>query len=170
MLAIVYFSHSGETLIEGEKRNLSKGNTEIIAEKIADQLNTSSIRLIPQKAYSKKYDQVVMQAKNELVKQAYPVFEPLSLNLKETEQILLGYPNWWGTFPRIIATFLQNYEWAGKIICPFCTHEGSGLGNSLSDLKKQCPQAIIERGLSIRGSRVERADLVIQNWLQEIIH
>ncbi|MHC5227938.1 flavodoxin [Enterococcus sp. LJL99] len=170
MLAIVYFSHSGETLIEGEKANLSQGNTEIVAKKIANQLELSLFRLIPQKAYPKNYDQVVIQAKNELIKQEYPAFESISLDLKKTEQILLGYPNWWGTFPRIIGSFLMHNDMTGKIICPFCTHEGSGLGNSLSDLERICPQAIVERGVSIRGSRVERADLVIQNWLQEIIH
>lgn len=170
MLAIVYFSHSGEALINGEKTNLSQGNTEIIAKKIADQLNILPIRLIPQIAYPREYDQVVVQAKIELIKQECPVFKPISLDLKRTEQILLGYPNWWGTFPRIIASFLMNNDLTGKIIYPFCTYEGSGLGNSLIDLEKICSRAIVERGLTIRGSRVERANIVIQNWLQEIIH
>ena len=50
--------------------------------------------------------------------------------------ICLGYPDWWGTMPMAVLTFLDSYDFSGKTIVPYCTHEGSGLGSSERDIKK----------------------------------
>ena len=64
-----------------------------------------------------------------------------------------------------VFTFLEHFNFDGKIIRPFCTHEGSGLGSSISDIKKLCPGAIVEEGLAIQGCRVEQAQEKIKKWL-----
>jgi flavodoxin len=83
------------------------------------------------------------------------------------EVIFLGYPNWWGTMPMPVCSFLDEYDLSKKIIAPFCTHEGSGLGRSLSDLKKMCPQSTILDGLAIRGGDVKNAQDAVAGWLRD---
>jgi len=81
------------------------------------------------------------------------------------DTIILGYPNWWGTFPMAVFTFLEEYEFAGKTIPPFCTHEGSGLGGSERDIRKLCPGAKVLPGLAIRGGGVKGANDAIKSWI-----
>ncbi|EOI00606.1 hypothetical protein UAY_01709 [Enterococcus moraviensis ATCC BAA-383] len=166
MTVILYFSRSYENLIVGKKEYLRVGNTKIVAQKIAKILDAEALEIIPLTAYPKVYEEVVTQAEQEKITNERPKYQPLSLNLVKHQTIYLGYPNWWGTFPMVVATFLEENDVSGKNIYPFCTHEGSGMGNSISDLQKLCPNATIHVGLPIRGSRVEKADIAIKNWLQ----
>lgn len=76
--------------------------------------------------------------------------------------IFLGYPNWWGTMPMPVFTFLGEYDFSGKTIVPFCTHEGSGSGRSEKDIAKLCPKATILKGLAIHGSRVSAAKKMLR--------
>jgi flavodoxin len=78
-----------------------------------------------------------------------------------------GYPNWWGTMPMAVWIFLEAHDFAGKTILPFCTHEGSGLGQSERDIRSLCPGARVLRGLAIRGGSVRKAEQTIAAWLQE---
>ena len=65
-----------------------------------------------------------------------------------------------------VFTFLEGADFSGKIIRPFCTHEGSGMGHSEADIKKACPAAKVERGLAIRGGSVGHADREIESWVK----
>jgi flavodoxin len=71
--------------------------------------------------------------------------------------IFIGYPNWWGTMPMAVFTFLAEYDLAGKTIVPFCTHEGSRMGRSAKDIAAACPGATVLEGVAIRGSEVQNA-------------
>ena len=88
-------------------------------------------------------------------------------NMDEYDVIFVGFPIWWYVAPTIINTFLESYDFTNKHIYPFCTHEGSGLGKSISDLNKICPNAIIHQGLDIFGSQVFDSDEKIFKWLKE---
>lgn len=85
--------------------------------------------------------------------------------MDQYDTIILGYPNWWGTFPMAVFTFLEEYDFTGKTILPFCTHEGSGLGGSERDIKRICPTATVAKGLAIHGSNVKNANETIKAWL-----
>ena len=54
-----------------------------------------------------------------------------------------------------VATFLEEYDFSGKTIIPFASHEGSGRGSGPSDIKKLCPDAEVEDGFAIRGGDVK---------------
>ena len=69
--------------------------------------------------------------------------------------------------PMAVMTFLENYDWSGKKVLSFCTHEGSGMGSSESDLKRACRGAEFSKGLPIKGSRASSSDSQIENWLKE---
>ena len=75
-----------------------------------------------------------------------------------------SYPNWWGTMPMAVHTFLESYDFAGKTIIPFCTHEGSAMGRSEGDIKKLCPKAKVLSGLAIKGGSVNKSDEKIAAW------
>ena len=78
---------------------------------------------------------------------------------------MLAYPSWYNTMPMPIWTFLESLDFSNKVILSLCTNEGSGLGNSLKDIQKLCPQAIIKKGLSIKGSEVDTSNPIIKKWL-----
>ena len=75
------------------------------------------------------------------------------------------FPNYWSTMPKAVFTFLEHFDFSGKIIKPFCTHEGSGLGKSIGDIKKLCPKADVRGGLAIRGCSAEKSDKTIKEWI-----
>lgn len=68
--------------------------------------------------------------------------------------------------PMAVMTFLESYDFSGKTIIPFCTHEGSGLGSSVQDIKKVCPKAVVKQGLAIRGSNVNNSDRQVSEWVK----
>lgn len=103
----------------------------------------------------------------ELNTNARPELKSSIDNIGEYDTVFLGYPNWWGTMPMCVCTFLESYDFSGKTILPFCTHEGSGLGHSEKDIVKFCPDSDVKKGLAIRGSRVAAADNEIAAWLND---
>ena len=64
-----------------------------------------------------------------------------------------------------VFTFIASQDWTGKTVKPFCTHEGSGMGHSESDLKKACTGADVKKGLAIHGGDVLKSEGMIRNWL-----
>jgi flavodoxin len=70
--------------------------------------------------------------------------------------------------PMAVFTFLDSYDFSGKTIVPYCTHEGSGLGSSEHDIKNLCPTAKVLSGLAIKGGTVGRADNDVANWLKNL--
>ncbi|MBC1664154.1 flavodoxin [Listeria welshimeri] len=162
---VVFFSRNGENFINGKKQEISVGNTEVVARKIADQLNIDLIKLEEIETYSFNYDETVNRAEKEKLNGKRVAYHSVKFNREKIDTLFLGYPNWWGSYPRVIATFLEEIDTMNLTIFPFCTHEGSAMGGSLEELKKQCPNAMIKCGLPIRGSRVERSDVAITNWL-----
>ena len=67
----------------------------------------------------------------------------------------------------VVFTFLERYDFTGKTIRPFCTHEGSGLGSSEQDIRRLCPGAKVEPGLAVQGGSVQHAEPAIRAWLKQ---
>ena len=99
--------------------------------------------------------------------QARPELKEMLDSIDEYEVIYLGYPNWWNTMPMACFTFLDTYDFSGKTIIPFCTHEGSGLGNSVRDIRKACPGANVLDGYALTGSAVRSSQELIKTWLNQ---
>ena len=81
------------------------------------------------------------------------------------DTIVLAYPNYWGTMPMAVFTFLEHYDFSGKTILPLCTNEGSGMGGSERDIKRTCPGAVVKSGLAITGSTAANSREAIKRWL-----
>ena len=84
------------------------------------------------------------------------------------QTVFIGFPNWWGTMPMAMFTFLESYDFAGKTVIPFCTHEGSALGRSESDIAALIPEAKLQKGLAVRGSNVDSAEDDVVSWLEKL--
>lgn len=162
---IIYFSRAGENYINGRKQMTSIGNTAVLAEKISSQLAISAFQLSPKIPYSDNYDETVQAAEKEKITSVRVDYEELSIDLTQVDTVFLGFPNWWGTYPRVVATFLADHDWNNKTIYPFCTHEGSAFGSSIQDLQKECVGAEIKTGLAVRGSKAAHSDTAVKNWL-----
>jgi flavodoxin len=151
---VAYFSHTG--------------NTEVIANKIHESVGGDIFKIVTVDPYPTNYMAVVNQAKKEQEENYRPKLKSKVENMDSYNVIFIGYPDWWGTMPMAVFTFLEQYDFSGKTIIPFCTHEGSGLGRSVTDIKKICPKSTILDGLAIRGSDVKKANGDVSNWLRKL--
>ena len=162
---IAYYSRKGDNYVGGRIVNLPVGNTEIVAKKIQELTGSDLFRIETVEIYPKDYTETTRVAQNELNENARPELTRTVDDMAAYDVIYLGYPNWWGTMPMAVYTFLESYDFSGKTIIPFCTHEGSGLGNSERDIKKLCPNTKVKSGLAIRGGSVKNADNMLKSWL-----
>lgn len=162
---IAYFSRKGQNYVNGSIVNLLVGNTEVAA-KIAQEVTGGDLfEISAVKTYPVDYTETTEVAQDEKRNNERPELAAHVDNIEEYDVIILGYPNWWGTMPMAVFTFLEEYDFAGKTILPFCTHEGSGMGGSERDIKRICPSAKVEKGIAIHGGSVKSAAGTIKSWL-----
>jgi flavodoxin len=165
---IAYFSRRGNNYVNGGIVNLPVGNTEVIAKKMQKLTGNKLFQIKTVKPYPEDYMEATDVAQEEKRGNARPELTEKVKGMGSYEVIYIGYPNWWGTMPMAVLTFLETYDFLGKTIVPFCTHEGSGMGSSELDIKKACPQAKVLPGLAIRGGSVSQADKEVENWLKKL--
>ncbi len=153
---VVYFSWSG--------------NTEFVADEVAKETGADVFRVVPADAsrYGGDYDTVVDMAKKEVAEQARPKFAGSVADFEQYDTIYLGYPCWWGDMPMIMYSFLAKYDLSGKTLATFTTNEGSGFGDSLTNIQKAAPKAKLADGLQIRGKQVESSIGEIKAWVDGI--
>lgn len=162
---IAYFSRRHENYVNGVIRDLKMGHTEIAASIIQQLTGADVFQIEPLQEYSKDYNECIAQAQADQRRNARPKLKQYPESLQEYDVIYLGYPNYWSTMPMAVFTFLEHFDFTGKTIRPFCTHEGSGLGTSEEDIRRICPGAKVEKGLAIRGSSVGNSETLIRKWL-----
>ena len=168
-ILIVYYSRKGQNYYGGRVRNLEKGNTEIAAEFIQKAVGGDLFEIDTVKPYSADYTTCTQEAQAELHANARPELKEYLDNLDGYDTIFVGYPNWWGTMPMAMFTFLERYDLSGKRIIPFCTNEGSGMGSSERDLKKICTGANVVRGLAVRGCETAKSEKKVSDWAKGLV-
>ena len=164
---IAFYSRAGENYFGGAYRRIAVGNTEKAAEMLADLTGGELYKIRQAQPYSEDYQTCIAEAKADLQRKARPEVRDLPEDLDAYDEIYLGYPNYWGTMPMAVYTFLEHYDLTGKTIHPFCTHEGSGLSRTEQDIRKAAPGAVVTRGLAIRGSSVDEAADEIAQWVKD---
>lgn len=155
---IAYFSLKGETYVDGRIENRMMGNTEVIVRKIEALIGGDLFHIETAEAYPTDHMETIEVAKRELYRNARPPLTATVADMAGYDMVVLGYPNWWGTMPMAVFNFLESYDFAGKTIVPFCTHEGSGLGHSVADIERLCPQSRILSSTAIRGGGAAHAN------------
>ncbi len=162
---IVYFSRKDENYVSGAIKNLTVGNTEVAADILHDLTGADLFKMEPIQEYSKDYNECIAQAQADQRRDARPELKVYPESLDGYDTVYLGFPNYWGTMPMAVFTFLEHFDFTGKVIFPFCTHEGSGMGRSEEDIRRLCPGATVAKGLAIHGGSVKEAEPDIRKWI-----
>ena len=169
-ILIAYFSHAGQNYSHGGIKNLKVGNTEVVAKKLHAMVESDLFYIDTVQKYPDDHMKKIEIAKQEYEQNARPRLTQRVENMDEYDTIILAFPNWWTTMPMAVFTFLESYDFFGKIICPLITHGGSGSGfsNSLRDIARLCPGAKITEGLVINGDNAATCDKDLEKWVKKI--
>ena len=165
---VVYFSRADENT--GGVGYIEKGNTKILAEMIAERTHGDIFEIKTVKPYPKEYRPATEAAKQEKEENVRPEIVGELPDLSKYDVVFLGYPIWWSDMPMPVYTFLDRENFAGKIILPFCTHEGSGLSDtqrSIADVTK----ADVREGFALQGhiaqKSPEEARTALYEWMSK---
>ncbi len=145
------------------------GNTQYMAQLIQEMTGGDIFRILPQKPYPTDHRTLVDLAREEQEQDARPAIVGKIEEPEAYDTIFIGYPNWWGDMPMILYTFLEQYDFSGKTLIPFCTHGGSGFSRTIRTMQDKQPGAtVIRNGYALSRSRMERAPSGVAGWLKEI--
>ena len=144
------------------------GNTKYLAEKVAKTAGTDLYEIVPEIPYTSddlNYNNNSSRANQEQNDpDARPAISGNVENISDYDTIILGYPIWWGTIPRIINTFLESYDLSGKTIMPFCTSGSTSISGSVSAIRSAYPDITVTEGL--RGTN-STTTAQIEKWLTD---
>lgn len=162
---IAFYSRTDENYVNGQIKTLTVGNTELVAGMLQKLTGADMFKIEQKQPYSKGYNECIEQARADQNQNARPELVSYPESIEEYSTIYLGFPNYWSTMPMAVFTFLEHFDFSGKTIKPFCTNEGSGMGNSIQDIQALCPTAIVEKGLAIRGGNAGKAQAEVEKWM-----
>lgn len=164
-ILIAYFTWADNTYVEdpstvdptidapSSASILPPGDTARIGGWIQQEIGGTLHSIITAEAYSSDYDECLDRAIEEHDDGIRPALSSSVSNMADYDIVFLGYPNWWYTSPMCIRTFLEEYEFIGKTIIPFCTTMGAGIGQSVGEIKELCPEATVLDGLTLSTER-----------------
>lgn len=176
---IVYFSRYGNTDYPENVdattsasivsiNNRKYGATEYIADVIQNYVGGDVVLIETEEPYPENFSEVVMQNHLEQQQEFLPKLKHLNINLDDYDVVYVGYPVWATTMPQAVSSFLQKFDFSGKTIIPFCTHDGYGSGSSYKDIKSIVPCANVLLGLDINSQDILYSQLNVENWLKQI--
>lgn len=141
------------------------GNTEQVAQLIAEQTGGDLFEIEPATPYTDDYNTLLDVAQQEQADQARPELANQVENWDSYDVIFLGYPNWWSDAPMAVYTFLESYDFTGKTLVPFNTSSSGGFGRSLSGIEQSAGGATILDGLALTESELSGAQSSVTEWL-----
>ena len=163
---VVYFSRTGENYNVG---NVEVGNTAMVASYIKEYLKCDSFEIVPVDKYPDNYDECTNLASKEKEDNARPKIADKIDNFDSYKTVFVGYPIWWGDLPMIMYTFLEEYDFDGKTVIPFNTHEESGDAGTCTTIQEKLPKATVKtNGLALDGKTARSDDGKQQtiDWLK----
>lgn len=178
-ILIAYFSRVGNTdfpddvdAVSSASLNLKNseltGNTELIAQEIWQETGGELFRIETEKKYPADYDELVDYGRNEPEEDSRPALVSHVEDMESYDVIFLGFPNWWFDMPMAVYSFLDEYDFSGKTVIPFCTHGGSEFSDTISTLNSALPDTEILDGFEVYGEDADEAQPDVVNWLGEI--
>lgn len=167
---IVYFSRT-KGVYGGD---VKVGNTAQVANFIQEKTKGDTYEIVPQKAYPNSYDATAKVAQKEQDDNARPAIKNALPNVKKYQTIFIGSPIWWGEYPMVVRTFIDNVNLNGKTVIPFTTSGGSGLGNTREVLEKSYPKATVKAGFTAEGDKVKNnpssVKKSVDSWLNKLVY
>ena len=162
---IVFFSHAGENYAVG---NIKVGNTKLVADEIQKVTGGDEFEIVAERNYDLPYASLTKLAKEEQERNEKPAFKGEVKDIDQYNTVFIGGPVWWGTYPQVMFSFFDKYDLNGKTIIPFTTHEGSGLGSVVEDLKKLYPNATFKEAFSIYGHETRNDLSKVDKWIKSL--
>ena len=162
---IVFFSHAGENYAVG---NIKVGNTKLVADEIQKVTGGDEFEIVAERNYDMPYGSLTKLAREEQERNEKPAFKGEVKDIDQYSTVFIGGPVWWGTYPQVMFSFFDKYNLNGKTIIPFTTHEGSGLGNVVEDLKKLYPNATFKEAFSIYGHETRNDLSKVNKWIKSL--
>ena len=162
---VAFYSRADENYFGGSLQYIKVGNTEKVAKMIAEITGADMYKIEQKVPYAADYNTCIAEAKKDLQAKARPELVNMIDSIDQYDEIYLGYPNYWGTMPMAVYTFLEAFDFSGKKIHPFCTHEGSGLSSTENDIRKTAKGTEVTKGLAINGSQVDGARSKVEGWV-----
>ena len=157
---VIYFSRADENYAVGW---IDKGNTEIVAEFVQELTGSELFKVEPAFPYAKDYKTCIKEAKQRIGNA--PIREKLT-DISAYDTVFIMSPIYWGTYAPEMETALTGLDFTGKTVRVISTHEGSGLGNMVSDVKRLCVGANVQKnGLAIKGSQAINSKQRVAEWL-----
>ena len=163
-ILVAYFSRADENYNVG---TIEKGNTQIVAEYIADEVGADSFHIETVTPYPADYNDCCDVAKKELADKARPEIKGGVENMEQYDIVFLGYPIWWGDMPMAVYTFMDSYDFSDKVVIPFNTHEGSGESGTYSAIGSYLPNAQVLDGMAIQGKTAQEFSTDTQQSVRE---
>ena len=164
----------GEKNMQTENKPLvvyfsATGTTAKAARTIAEVTGGTLYEIVPQQAYTSDdldWNDKQSRSSEEMNNpQARPALKDMKLDVAAYDVIFIDYPIWWNQAPRIINTFIESHDLKGKALVPFATSGGSGISNSLKELKRTYPDLEWQGGkLLNRASRN-----TVQSWVCDVM-
>lgn len=173
----VYFSRVGNTAFPDEvdavssatlnrKNGELKGNAQLIAEWAADAAGCETFEIVTEESYPSDYDQTVDLAKEEQTQNKRPALKNALENAAEYDMVYLSFPNWWADMPMAVYSFFDAYDFSGKTINVFITHEGSGFSRTINTIRELEPGATVNEALAVRGGSVADEENMVREWVK----
>ena len=157
---IIYFSRADENYAVGY---IEKGNTEVVAEYVQELTGADMFKVEPAVPYAADYKTCIEEAKVRVGNA--PVKEKPG-DISSYDTIFIMSPIYWGTYAPELETAIEGLDFTGKTVRVISTHEGSGLGSMVSDVKRMCKGAKVDAdGLAIKGSQAKDAKSKVAEWL-----
>lgn len=145
------------------------GNTQYVAHVIQENTGADIFRIEPVTPYPMDHAELEEVATEEKRNSTMPEIAAEIENLEQYTTIFLGYPNWYGDMPRIIYSFLEQYDLSEKTIVPFVTSGGSGFSNTINTIADLEPNAtVITDGYSVNRNKVQDAEQEIIAWVNDL--
>jgi flavodoxin len=165
-ILLVYFSRAGENYYYGGRINLEVGNTEVVSDMISAALSADVYRIEAADPYPAGYDATVERNKREQDQDARPAIAGTLPPTAGYDTVLLGSPIWNVRPPMIMQTFIEAVDLRGKTIRPVVTYAVSGMGDTIDEYTRLCPDSTIGEGLAIRGEEARDARTAVEDWLK----
>lgn len=160
---VVYFSGN----------DAAKSKTADAARNLASVTGADLYEITLQNPYSKDFATVVKEAQRDKDANARPALAGPSIDVKPYRTLILGFPNWCGTAPMPVFSFLDEHmkdgSLAGTRIIPFVINDGSGMQDSVADLRIHYPELDIEEGEAFENNKLDNASLKAIDWIQELM-
>ncbi len=175
-ILIAYFTWADNTVVEDPSAVdvdattsasvLAPGNAAKIAGWIQQEVGGDLFSIVVSEPYSSDYDECLDRAADEKADNARPALVNHVDGMENYDIVFLGFPNWWYTLPMAVLSFVEEYDFSGKIIVPFCTHGTGGLASTIQDLTAALPDDVtILDPIGVYRPDVDSSRPAVQEWV-----